>query len=79
MNHLLLVAHTLLTVPLTSFLHFILWVLVHRSEQALVKDYGLCAVESGVLLHAATMKLSSQGKISDSSLQKNFINPALLA
>jgi len=56
MNHLLHAAHTLLTVPLTSFLHFILSVLAHRREQALVKGCGPYVVESGVLRHVATMK-----------------------
>lgn len=56
MNHLLRAAPTLLTVPLTSFLHFIRLVVVHRRDQALAKSCGPYVVGSGALRHVATMK-----------------------
>lgn len=69
MNPLLRAASTLLTVRQTSFLHFIQSVRGHRRELALVKGCGPCVVGNGVLLLVATMKSSSQGKISHTSVQ----------
>lgn len=56
MNHLLLVAHILLTARQISSQPFTLWDQGHKRGQGLVKESGLLVEESGTLPHVAIMK-----------------------
>ena len=62
MSHLLLAALTLLTVPLTSSLHFTRLDLVPRKEVASARKSGRFVEGSGVPPRVVTMKLFLQGK-----------------